>query len=287
MQRDIKTPRSVRDIALVLIIVGVGLVLLLSPPTKTETGPFTRALFTVTGPFQQAITSVHHWFRDSWGNYVALMGVREENRKLKAEVNELRRERTVLLGKERENQRLKKLLDLKSQYDFPSVAAQIIGQDSTGWYGTLFINRGTEDGIKEDMTAVVAQGVVGRLIACSSRVSKVLMITDSSLSVDCRVTRTRDRGILSGHLDGGCILRYVDSKSSIKAGDEVVTSGLDGIFPKGLTVGVVKSVRAGAHGLFLEALVTPSVDFDKVEEVLVVLGRGGGFDTRPGLEDNR
>ena len=115
----------------------------------------------------------------------------------------------------------------------------------------------------------------------------MLLISDPNLSVDCRLIRTRDRGVLNGSLDGGCILRYLDLRSDVKPGDEVVTSGLDRIFPKGLLVGTVQVVRKGPQGLFLEAQVKPAVDFSEIEEVMIILGKPGGFDIQPGLEEKR
>jgi rod shape-determining protein MreC len=167
------------------------------------------------------------------------------------------------------------------------LVAQVVGEDATGWYKSIFVNRGSEDGVGCDMAVTVAQGIVGRVVKTTHDMSRVLLLTDPNLSVDCRVARTRDRGLLSGSLERGCILRYINLKSGIAAGDEVVTSGLDGVFPRGLPVGKIEKVRKGAQGLFLEALVTPAVDLSEIEEVLVILGRKGGFDIQPGLEGKR
>lgn len=223
-------------------------------------------------------------FRD---RYVDLLGVREENRILKAEVEELRREKRALGSKEIENRRLKKLLDLKASHEFPSLVARITGEDAVGWHRTLFIDRGSADGVTAGMAVTVADGVVGRIVKASKDVAQVLLLTDPGLSMDCRVDRTRARGVLNGSLDRGCVLRYIGLGSDLKAGDHVVTSGLDGIFPKGLSVGRVESTRKGDQGLFLEARVIPSVNVSEIEEVLVILGKQGGFDIRPGLEGNR
>ena len=114
--------------------------------------------------------------------------------------------------------------------------------------------------------------------------SQVILLTDPDLSVGCRIARTRDRGILTGSLDNGCVLRYVNLDSKMRPGDEVVTSGLDGIFPRGLPIGRVESITDGDQGLFLEARVVPAVNLGEIEEVLVIVGRRGGFDIRPGLE---
>jgi len=280
-------PRSIRDIAIILLLVGGGLLLIFSVSDDRQAGPVGGVLHTVLRPFQQAVSAIHSRVTGAWRDYAALVGVREENRALKEEARSLRQERAVLLGYERENRRLKKFLNLKSRYEFPSLVAQVIGEDAIGWYKTYFINRGSEDGIAPGMAATVAEGVVGRVATTTPSVSKVLLVTDPGVAIDCRVARTRDRGVLSGYLDKECILRYIDLRSQVKAGDEVVTSGLDGVFPKGLPVGAVKQVRRDAQGLFLEALVTPAVNLSEIEEVLIVLGKRGGYDVQPGLEEKR
>jgi rod shape-determining protein MreC len=235
-------------------------------------------------PPQQVISALSSRISAVWKGYVALTGVQEENARLRKEISELKGEMEILQATARENQRLRRLLQLKTRNEFPSLVAQVIGEDASGWYRTFFINRGAEDGVFEQMPAAVGEGVVGRVKTTSSKMSKILLITDPDLAVDCRVARTRDRGVLSGYLDSGCVLRYIDLKSSIRVGDNVVTSGLDGVFPKGLPLGKVKGVRKGSQGLFLEAAVTPAVDFSMVEEVLLITDFTGGFDIRPGLE---
>ncbi len=277
-------PRSIRDIAIALIFVGAGLLILLSSPRKPESGTANRILYTVVRPFQEAAHGVQSRVSRVWNGYVALVRVQEENRALKEENHRLRRDNASLTNEEGENRRLKKLLNLKARHEFPALVAQVIGEDAVGWYRTFFINRGSDEGIRPEMPVTVAEGLVGRIVRCSGEMSQVLLITDPNLSVDCRVARTRDRGVLTGALDGGCILRYINLKSEIRPGDKVVTSGLDGIFPRGLAVGTAESIRKGDQGLFLEARVKPDVEFSETEEVLVVLGQQGGFDIQPNLE---
>jgi rod shape-determining protein MreC len=275
-------PRSVRDLAIVLILLGGGLLILFSYPKKPEGGLLSRVIYTAVRPFQVAASTVH-----TRTERVSLIDVREQNQALKEEIRNLRRDKAALLEKESENRRLKKLLDLRASHEFPSVAAQVVGEDAVGWYRTLFINKGSDDGVQPDMPVTAAAGVVGRVMNSSSDVSRILLLTDPNHSVDCRVARTRDRGVLSGSLERGCVLRYVNLKSGIGPGDEVVTSGLDGIFPRGLPIGKVEAVQKGPQGLFLEARIIPAVDFSEIEEVVVILGQRGGFDIRPGLEDQR
>jgi rod shape-determining protein MreC len=281
-------PRSVREIAIVIVLIGGGLLILFSSANKAgEQGLGTRGVYRIMKPFQQAVTAVHDQI-DRWRkHYITLVGVSKDNDRLKHEIRELRRERTDLLNAESENRRLKKLLDLKSRHEFPSLVAQIIGEDAVGWYRTFFINRGAEDGVLPNMPVTAAEGIVGRVSKSTPDMSQVLLITDPNFSVDCRILRTRDRGILSGSLERACVLRYVNLKSDIQPGDDVITSGLDRVFPRGLSVGKIQSLRKGPQGLFLEAAVVPSVDFAAIEEVLVVLGHGAGFDLQPGLDDKR
>lgn len=268
---------SIREIAVVLLLIGAALMVYFSSAEGGETDILTRGVFALMQPFQKAVVGLRTGVKGFWDNYVNIMDVRKDNVRLKKEVDALRMEKSLLVRKERENQRLRKLLRLKEQYDFPSVAAQVIGEDATGWYRTFFIDRGSEDGVLVNMPIAVADGVVGRVSATSRSVSRALLITDPNIAVDCRIARTRDRGVLSGQLGGACVLRYISLDSTVRQGDEVVTSGMDGIFPRGLRVGTVKSVRLSSQGLFKEATVVPAVDFNRVEEVLIVTGERGGF----------
>ncbi|MBI5249007.1 MAG: rod shape-determining protein MreC [Desulfomonile tiedjei] len=280
-------PRAVRDIAIVLILIGGGLIILFSSPQEPQSGPVTRAVYSVIRPFQQAVFSMNSRLKGSWNTYISLVNVQEKNRLLEEEIRKFRQENASLLNKDIENRRLKKLLQLKSRNEFPMLVAQVVGEDALGWYRTFFINRGSDDGVAPEMPVVVSEGVVGRIAKTSTDISRVLLLTDPNLALDCRVIRTRDRGVLNGSLERGCTLRYIGLSSDVKPGDQVITSGLDGIFPRGLAVGTVETVRKAAQGLFLEAQIRPAVNFLEIEEVLVILAHKAGFDVRPGLEDKR
>lgn len=246
-----------------------------------------RVIYSVFKPINQSITFVQQRGDRLFNSYIWLVEASKKNRELTEEVRRLRTEILDLKEKELENKRLKRILKLKSKLDFPTVAAQIIGQDASGLFKTVLINKGSEDGVLPDMGVVVPDGIVGKINRSSGSMAQVTMITDPGMSVDCRVERTRDRGLLSGSYSYSCLLQYVNKEAQIREGDIVVTSGLDGIFPRGLVVGRVQSVRLSEHGLFKESAVMPSAKLSEIEEVVVMLGTHGAFSVESGLENKR
>ncbi len=277
-------PRSIRDLTIAVILVSLGLIMLFSSFEKGQSGTFVSFIYSIFKPINQTVTFVQKRVSGAFNSYFWLVGVSQENMALTEEVRRLRTEIVDLREKELENNRLKKILELKNKLDFPTLVAQIIGQDASGLFRTVLINKGSEDGILPDMPVTVPEGIVGKINRSSNVMAQVMMITDPSMSVDCRVERTRDRGLLSGSYSYSCVLQYLNKEAQIKQGDLVVTSGLDGVFPRGLVVGTVDSVRSSEHGLFLEAVVTPAARLSEIEEVVVILGTQGGFSMEPGLE---
>lgn len=277
-------PRSIRDITIAVILTSLGLIMLFSSFDKGQSGTFVNLIYSVFKPVDQFVTFVQKRTAGIFNSYVWLVGVSQENRVLTEEVRLLRTEIMSLREKELENRRLKKILDLKSKLDFPTLVAQIIGEDASGLFRTVLVNKGSDDGVLRDMPVTVPEGIVGKINRSSTVMAQVIMITDPSVSVDCRVERSRERGLLSGSYSYSCLLQYLSKEAQIKQGDLVVTSGLDGIFPRGLAVGTVESVRLSEHGLFLEATVTPTARLTEIEEVVVVLGTQGGFSMESGLE---
>jgi rod shape-determining protein MreC len=158
-----------------------------------------------------------------------------------------------------------------------AIPAEVVGEDPSSWFRTIIINKGSEDQIARGMGVVTEEGIVGQVSKVSAKLAQVLLIVDYSSNVDTLLRRTRAKGILEGKAEGICQLKYLSRLEDVKVGDEVVTSGIGGIFPKGLVVGVVKSVEKKSYGMFQKVLVTPKVDFGKLEEVLV-LSQTGAID---------
>jgi rod shape-determining protein MreC len=148
----------------------------------------------------------------------------------------------------------------------------VIGRDATGLARTLVIDRGEADGITKGAAALAPEGIVGQVFLASAHAARVLLIADHNSGVDALVQRTRARGIVQGTAEGGCGLKYVKRTEDVQVGDTVVTSGLDGVFPKGVPIGHVVAVDKQGQGLFQYAEVAPRVDFGQLEELLVSRG---------------
>jgi rod shape-determining protein MreC len=151
-----------------------------------------------------------------------------------------------------------------------AVAAEVVGRDASVWFQSLTIDKGERDGLKPGMPVLAPEGVVGMISGTSSHAARVMLLTDPNSGVDVLVQRTRARGIVSGQLEQEAVLKYVKRDEDVKVGDRVITSGLDGVFPKGMPVGHVTEVSRKDRGLFLYAEVTPSAAASRLEEVLVV-----------------
>jgi rod shape-determining protein MreC len=204
-----------------------------------------------------------------WHNYFYLRGVRAENRNLKAQIEQMRLEQVRMSQDADQARRLQALLAFKEQFISQTMAAQVIGGTGSELSRSVYIDKGHNDGIKPDMAVITADGVVGKILRVYRTTSLVLLIDDQTSGVGAILDKTRLQGILRGTPSGEVALEKVMSDETVPAGELVLTSGGDGIFPKGLLVGRVTKVTPGAE-LFLNIHVRPAADLSKLEEVLVV-----------------
>lgn len=202
--------------------------------------------------------------------YVLLVGVQQENQRLRNENERLQLENAVSNELLLENERLRAALDFKRLYPPTAVMARVIGKESSPASSTITLNKGADDGIRKDMAVITATGVVGKVQAALPGTSKVLLLTDPSSTLAVRVMRNREEGLLEGKLVN-CALKYVSFYVDIQEGDLLVTSGLDGIYPKGLAVARVVKVKKHEASAFQTVLAEPSVRFSRLEEALVLL----------------
>lgn len=259
----------------VLLTSGVLLILSLHLiTTGVHPGDFAArpesAFLEVISPIDSAFTHISDGAKSLVGDYIDLLHVRDENARLRNELTRVKSDRARLAELEAENQHLAELLELKDVLGSTAIAANVIGSDAAGISRTLILASGSDDGLRAGMAVLANQGVVGKIIAVSPNASRVLLINDHNSALDGFVQRTRARGIVAGVVDDGLILKYADRSQDIQPGDTVVTSGLDGIFPRGLLVGTIQNVRREGPGLFLGVKITPAVDFRGLEQVLIL-----------------
>jgi len=232
--------------------------------------PIGPALLWVMRPLQIGAESASDSIRRVEDLYTSIIDFNSENQRLKKRIQELEIERSKLLEAAATNQRLQELLKLKSRLATKTITASIIGNSASSWFQMCLLDKGTADGVVKGMAVTTPTGIVGQIAWTSGHMSKVLLMTDPNSGVDALIQRTRARGIVSGSLDSGPIMKYVKRSEDIREGDILVTSGADGIFPKGLPVGTVTKVRKQNLGLFQFVEVTPAVLLSRTEQVLVV-----------------
>jgi rod shape-determining protein MreC len=221
-------------------------------------------------PFQAASSRMGRSAGDLFHHYFILADVARENERLKAQVAQLNQRQARMVELELENRRLAEQLDLKEALDLKMVAADVIGSDATGMARTMLLGQGSAGGLRAGMGVIAPGGVVGKLIATSPNASRVMLLNDHNCAIDALVQRSRARGIVSGIADDGVIMKYVERTAEIKLGDAVVTSGLDGFFPRGLLIGSVSAIERKGPGLFLNVSIKPAADLRALEQVLVI-----------------
>jgi rod shape-determining protein MreC len=228
------------------------------------------AILTVASPFLKGASWMGRGTAGSWRSYVDLRGVEEENRRLHHEVDDLAPRAREAEEARLEVERLRRLLDLRSEVESPTLAARVIAKLEGGGAHTLLLDRGSHDGLRTNQPVITPRGVVGRVIEAAPGVAKVQTILDPNSGVAALVQRTRVQGIVVGEGRGGCRMEYLSELSQVEVGDVVVTSGLDQIYPKGYIIGTVSEIAEG-EGLTKNVAIRTEVEFRRLEEVLVFL----------------
>jgi len=267
------TPRR-RTGLLALLLLGV-LVLLtgqVRAPDRRAVGRLGHGVLAVLTPLQVALDEAAETGERWWRALAEIRELRAENARLRAEVEQLRRRLADLEEARSEVARLRRLLALRAELPTATLAARVVARDPDTWFATVLVNRGGRDGIRRHDVVVTAEGLVGRVLEVYPTASRVLLITDPRSAVGVLVQRTRDAAVVEGQAGPSLRLRYLPRDTAARPGDVLVTSGLGGVFPRGLRVGTIRSVFKG--GLFLEAEVIPAADPSRIEEVLVLVGSG-------------
>jgi rod shape-determining protein MreC len=237
---------------------------------QLKSDPVGPVLMWLFRPLQLGVQLTTGWIQDLHGSYLTLAAFKAENERLSKRIQALEVERNKWLEAEATNWRLQQLLEFRSHLPVGSVTASIIANSASTWFQSCLLDKGSDDRVRKGMAVVTPLGVVGQVVSVTARSAKVLLISDPNSGVDVLVQRTRARGIVSGSLENGPVLKYVKRSEDIQVGDRVITSGLDGIFPKGMMVGTVIKARKQNLGLFQYIEVMPAVTSARAEEVMVV-----------------
>jgi rod shape-determining protein MreC len=222
----------------------------------------------VITPFESAIVHSEGAVYGVWHNYLYLRGVRQENRELKAQIEQLRLEQVRLSQDASQARRLQTLLGFKEQSILETMAAQVIGSSGSEQSRTLYLDKGEREGLHKDMAVINSEGVVGKVLQVFPHTAQVLLINDQTSGLGAIAERLRAQGIVRGSPAGETMLEKIMADEEVQAGDRIITTGGDGIFPKGLLVGTV--VKVSPADLFLKIRLHPAADLSRLEEVLVI-----------------
>jgi len=228
-------------------------------------GPFHDLTLELLGPLQSTFSKAATGARNVWADYVDLLEVRSENRRLKALLDSYDEKQAKYREAYTTYLHLQEELDFRKSADFPPLTARVIGKDPAFWFHTIIVDRGENDGVVEGMVALTSQGIVGQVIHASKNYSKILLAIAPSSAIDVIIQKNRVRGILKGTGEDGYVLNYVLKNANVEKGDQVVTAGIGGVFASGVPVGTVTAVHRKKRGMFLDIEVRPSVDFQRIE----------------------
>jgi len=231
-----------------------------------------RIFLELMAPLERAGTFASRTVADAWASASGLLRARDEAEALRARVRRLEQDTARLAETEAENARLRTLLDFRKTLGGTLLTTRVIGHDAAGLSRTLVVDQGSAAGIAKGAAVLAPEGIVGQVFQVSPHAARVLLVSDHNSGVDAVVQRTRGRGIVEGTADGRCGLKFVKRTEDLQVGDLVVSSGLDGIFPRGLPIGHIEAVDKQGQGLFQYAQIDPAVDVERLEEVLVMVG---------------
>jgi rod shape-determining protein MreC len=242
----------------------------------SEPSLFHQVVTEVISPVQEGLANSKKSISSLWDNYLSIVNTSKENNVLKKQISRLESDLTSMEEMRKENLRLKRLLTFTDEQPYNKIMAQVVGWDSANEFKVIRLNKGTKHGIRTMAPVVTDHGLVGYVYRATENYSDVLTILDQNNRVDIVVERTRTHGIVEGVFNFKCALKYITRNEPVEVGDKLITAGVGGIYPKGLKVGMITDITKENFGMTLSIEVVPSVDFDKLEEVLVLTPSDSG-----------
>lgn len=276
-----KSKHSIPTKYTLLILTGLCvLVMFVSFTMNLSGGPLNTVAGYVFVPMQKGINSIGTWFVSKADDLKSLQDVMQENKELQAEVDKLTQELNTIKLEQYELDNLRELMELDQKYpSYEKVAARVIGNDGGNWFNTFLIDKGTNDGIEKDMNVIAGSGLVGIVIDTGPNYAKVRSIIDDASNVSGMALSTADRCIVNGNLatmNEKQVIEFSDLKcddKAVKAGEQIVTSHISDKYLEGILIGYVSTIERDSNNLTYSGTITPAVDFQHLQEVLVVLDK--------------
>ena len=236
------------------------------------------ALLEVTAPIERVISAPFDGIQSFYEGYVDLINVRAENRRLSGRIAEVESENLQFREALVASGHLGRVAAMRDEIEIPMLPAEIVGLDVSPWFRSVLVDRGADQGIEPGHPVITHEGVVGVVTATSGHAAKTMLLLDRQSAVDALVQRSRARGVLRGVGRDRLEFEFVVRGADVVEGDEVVTSGLGGIYPKGLRLGRVSELREAGGRLTRIAVIEPAVDLGHLEQVFIMLRRGPQMD---------
>jgi rod shape-determining protein MreC len=232
------------------------------------------AIMDVAAPVQKAVAMPFEAILDAWDRYVALVGAKRENEALHSEIARLGGENLQLREALVASGRLQRIAEMRERYEIPMLPAELVGVDTSPWFRSVLVDRGRTRGVRSGMPVISEQGLVGLVTATSRGSAKAMLVLDRQTAIDGVIQRSRSRGIVRGRGSDELGFEFVERGSDVQLKDVVITSGLGGVYPKGLHIGMITEISDPDARLLRTATIRPAVDFGRLEQVFVMLRRG-------------
>lgn len=234
-----------------------------------------RPVREVLYPVQSGAARVFRRLRETVATVRGIGGLAARNRKLQSEVAWLRLRLRQLERLETENRKLREMLRFTARTGYDLIPAEVIGREASGWWASVRIGAGSENGIRCGAAVVTVDGLVGKVVEVSAHTAEVLLLSDPSAYIPAVVPKTEAYGIVRGtglpsEIGAVCEMEFVHREAEIATGDEVITSGLGGVLPRGLLIGYVEQVTEAEGGLYQRVAVAPAANLDALTHVLIV-----------------
>ena len=231
-------------------------------------------IYFFTSPIQQSIYFIKTSIGSTFDGYIYLVDTKEENQRLKSKIDQLNNRNNKLKEELALSKRLKEILIYEEAAPFETVTASVIGYSggelSGSWERTITINRGRRDGLEPNMPVIVPRGVIGRVMSTESRTSQILLITDPRFNIDIVLQKTRTKAMATGLASETLKIKYIRQLDKVLVGEKLITAGISGVFPKGLSVGEVVEVKDDNKSFFQSIKALPTVNIGNLEDVLII-----------------